>query len=59
MKVIKQLNKEDIKYIISQYLNTDISNVDVIPYIGMEGYGMAEHQVACVKCEVTYEEELK
>lgn len=56
MKMVSELNEHDIEVILSNYyesFNMKVTNVELIPYITTEGYGMAEHEVARVRAKIT------
>ena len=51
-KLIRHLDKNDLIFILADYFGVDVKDVNLLPFITTEGYGMAEHEVASVRAEV-------
>ena len=51
-KLIRHLDKNDLIFILADYFGVEINDVNLLPFITTEGYGLDEHDVASVRAEI-------
>ena len=51
-KLIRHLDKNDLIFILADYFGVEVNDVNLLPFITTEGYGLDEHDVASVRAEI-------
>jgi hypothetical protein len=50
------LDENDLVYVLADYFDVGVEDVDLIPFITTEGYGMNEHDALSVRAEIDTKE---
>lgn len=53
MKIIRKLDEDDLKKIVAAHFYVDENDVSIYTSTERRGYGMQEHDVPSVVCQVT------